>query len=165
MRISDWSSDVCSSDLAIAVANEMGLPDDVVIAGLQGFAGVRRRFTRTGEAGGITVIDDYGHHTVEIAAVLSAARGASGDGRTIAVVQPHRFTRLRDLFEEFCTCFNDDDAVVVADVYQAGEAPSPGIDRDALVEGLRARGHRRVVALQDPAELPDRKRTRLNSSH
>ncbi|MEQ9138106.1 MAG: UDP-N-acetylmuramate--L-alanine ligase [Thalassobaculum sp.] len=141
---------------AIAVANEMGLPDDVVTAGLQGFAGVKRRFTKTGEAGGVTVIDDYGHHPVEIAAVLSAARAASGDGRTIAVVQPHRFTRLRDLFEDFCTCFNDADAVIVADVYPAGEAPIPGVDRDALVEGLRARGHRRVVALQDPVDLAAR---------
>jgi len=141
---------------AIAVANEMGLPDDVVTAALQGFAGVKRRFTKTGEAGGISVIDDYGHHPVEISAVLSAARAASGDGRTIAVVQPHRFTRLRDLFEDFCTCFNDADAVIVADVYPAGEEPIPGIDRDALVEGLRARGHRRVVALQDPAELAAR---------
>lgn len=138
---------------AIAVANEMGLPDDVVVSGLQGFAGVKRRFTKTGEAGGITVIDDYGHHPVEIAAVLAAARAASGAGRTVAVVQPHRFTRLRDLFEDFCTCFNDADAVIVADVYPAGEAPIPGIDRDALVEGLRARGHRRVVALKDPVEL------------
>ena len=101
----------------------------------------------------MTVIDDYGHHPVEIAAVLAAARAASGTGRTIAVVQPHRFTRLRDLFEDFCSCFNDADAVIVADVYPAGEAPIPGIDRDALVEGLRARGHRRVVALKDPVEL------------
>src|SRR3546814_17487078 len=137
----------------------MGLADGVGMDGWQGFAGVKRRFTRTGEAGGITVIDDYGHHPVEIAAVLSAARGASGDGRTIAVVQPHRFTRLRDLFEDFCTCFNDADAVVVADVYPAGEAPIPGIDRDALVAGLRARGHRRVVALQAPAALPERVQT------
>ena len=138
---------------AIAVANEMGLPDEVVTASLQAFAGVKRRFTRTGEAGGISVIDDYGHHPVEIAAVLSAARAASGAGRVIAVVQPHRYSRLRDLFEDFCTCFNDADAVIVADVYAAGEAPIPGIDRDAMVAGLRARGHRRVQALGDPVEL------------
>src|SRR3546814_6286922 len=102
----------------------MGLADGVGMDGWQGFAGVKRRFTRTGEAGGITVIDDYGHHPVEIAAVLSAARGASGDGRTIAVVQPHRFTRLRDLFEDFCTCFNDADAVVVRSEEHTSELQS-----------------------------------------
>ncbi|EDP64775.1 UDP-N-acetylmuramate--alanine ligase [alpha proteobacterium BAL199] len=141
---------------AMAVASEMGLPDDRVVASLQGFGGVKRRFTKTGEAGGITVIDDYGHHPVEISAVLLAARSASGAGRVIAVVQPHRYTRLRDLFEDFCTCFNDADAVIVADVYPAGEAPIAGIDRDALVEGLRARGHRRVQPLGDPVELAAR---------
>jgi UDP-N-acetylmuramate--alanine ligase len=138
---------------AITVASEMGLPDDVVAASLQRFAGVKRRFTKTGEAGGITVIDDYGHHPVEITAVLSAARVAAGAGRVIAVVQPHRYSRLHDLFEDFCTCFNDADAVIVADVYAAGEAPLEGADRDALVAGLRARGHRRVQALADPIEL------------
>jgi UDP-N-acetylmuramate--alanine ligase len=137
---------------AIAVAREMGLDEDLIRKALAGFGGVKRRFTRTGEAGGITVIDDYGHHPVEIAAVLAAARQAS-KGRVIAVMQPHRYTRLHDLFEQFCTCFNDADTVIVADVYTAGEQPIDGADRDHLVEGLRARGHRQALALPAPEEL------------
>ncbi|RMD61233.1 MAG: UDP-N-acetylmuramate--L-alanine ligase [Alphaproteobacteria bacterium] len=137
---------------AIAVAHEMGVPDDVIRAGLAGFGGVKRRFTKTGEAGGVTVIDDYGHHPVEIAAVLHAARQAS-EGKVIAVVQPHRYTRLASLFEDFCACFNDADHVIVADVYAAGEDPIEGADRDALVEGMRTRGHRNVTALTDRALL------------
>jgi len=137
---------------ALAVGRELGLDDATLHRGLAGFAGVKRRFTKTGEVSGITVIDDYGHHPVEIAAVLHAARSAT-KGRVIAVVQPHRYTRLRDLFDEFCTCFNDADAVIVADVYPAGEAPIEGIDRDALVEGLRAHGHRRVIPLDGPEGL------------
>jgi len=105
-----------------------------------------------GEYNGVTVIDDYGHHPVEIAAVLKAAR-ESTNGRIVAVVQPHRYTRLQSLFEEFCSCFNDADAVVVAEVYAAGEAPIDGIDRDHFVQGLRAHGHREVVPLQKAAEL------------
>jgi UDP-N-acetylmuramate--alanine ligase len=116
------------------------------------FEGVNRRFTKTGAVDGITVIDDYGHHPVEIAAVLETARAAT-QGQVIAVVQPHRYSRLRDCFEEFCTCFNDADAVVVAHVYAAGEDPVEGIDRDALVEGLRSRGHRSVVPLDRPEDL------------
>ncbi|MEX0815468.1 MAG: UDP-N-acetylmuramate--L-alanine ligase [Dongiaceae bacterium] len=145
---------VQNSLAAIAVANEMGIDDEAVRAALAGFAGVKRRFTRTGTAGGVTVIDDYGHHPVEIAAVLRAAR-ASAAGQVIAVVQPHRYSRLAALFEEFCTCFNDADHVVVADVYPAGEAPIPGIDRDALVAGLLSHGHRQVTALPDPARLAE----------
>jgi UDP-N-acetylmuramate--alanine ligase len=137
---------------AIAVAHELGLPHHTIRKAIAGFGGVRRRFTRTGEWNGVTVIDDYGHHPVEIAAVLKAAR-ESTNGKIIAVVQPHRFTRLQSLFEEFCTCFNDADAVVVAEVYPAGEAPIPGIDRDHFVLGLRAHGHREVIALQKPADL------------
>jgi UDP-N-acetylmuramate--alanine ligase len=144
---------VQNSLAAIAVAEEMGLGDDVVHTAFAGFKGVNRRFTKTGEAHGVTVIDDYGHHPVEIAAVLRAARGATS-GSIIAVVQPHRYTRLKDLFAEFCTCFNDADAVLVAEVYAAGEAPIEGIDRDALVAGLRERGHRHAEALPSPAELP-----------
>ena len=138
---------------AVAVGWEMKIADDHLLAALASFAGVKRRFTKTGETGGITVIDDYGHHPVEIAAVLHAAR-ATADGRIIAVVQPHRYTRLRDLFEEFCTCFNDADTVIVSHVHAAGETPIDGIDRDAMVEGLTARGHRRVIALDKPEDLP-----------
>ena len=137
---------------AVAVAHELGIADDVIHAGLAKFGGVRRRFTRTGTWNGVTIIDDYGHHPVEIAAVLKAAR-ESTKGQVIAVVQPHRFTRLAALFEQFCTCFNDADVVIVAHVYPAGEALIPGIDRDALVQGLRTHGHRQVIALDSPDRL------------
>jgi UDP-N-acetylmuramate--alanine ligase len=137
---------------AIAVAHELGLADDVIRKAIAGFGGVKRRFTRTGEWNGITVIDDYGHHPVEIAAVLKAAR-ESTKGQVIAVMQPHRYTRLHSLFEQFSTCFNDADTVIVAPVYAAGEAPIAGADRDSLVQGLRARGHRQVIALEGPQEL------------
>jgi UDP-N-acetylmuramate--alanine ligase len=143
---------VQNSLAAIAVAEEMGLGEDIVREALAKFKGVKRRFTKTGESNGVTVIDDYGHHPVEIAAVLRAARSATGNN-VIAVVQPHRFTRLRDLFDDFCTCFNDADAVIVADVYAAGEQPIEGASRDALVAGMRARGHRNVQALPDPKDL------------
>jgi UDP-N-acetylmuramate--alanine ligase len=137
---------------AIAVAHQLGIPDDAIRKAVAGFGGVKRRFTRTGEWNGVTIIDDYGHHPVEIAAVLKAARD-SYSGRIIAVVQPHRFTRLQSLFEEFCSCFNDADVVIVAEVYPAGEAPIAGIDRDHFVGGLRAHGHREVIALQKSADL------------
>ena len=133
---------------AIAVAREIGVSDNEIVAALAGFAGVKRRFSKAGEVEGITVIDDYGHHPVEIAAVLKAARQAA-EGKVIAVVQPHRYSRLSGLFEDFCSCFNDADHVVVADVYAAGEEPIEGADRDGLVEGMRARGHRNVTALTD----------------
>src|ERR1700760_1395745 len=138
---------------AIAVAHELGISDDAIRKAIASFGGVKRRFTKTGEYHGITVIDDYGHHPVEIAAVLKAVRESS-NGKVVAVVQPHRYTRLQSLFEEFCTCFNDADAVVVADVYPAGEAPIPGIDRDHFVTAIKAHGHRHVIALQGPEELP-----------
>jgi len=137
---------------AIAVGRELEIDEAVLRTALEGFKGVKRRFTRTGEVGGVTIIDDYAHHPVEIAAVLHAARRA-GRKRVIAVVQPHRHSRLHDLFEEFCTCFNDADTVIVADVYAAGEEPIEGADRDGLVEGLRAHGHRHVVALEGPEAL------------
>lgn len=137
---------------AIAVARELGVSDDAIRKAIAGFGGVKRRFTKTGEWNGVTVIDDYGHHPVEIAAVLKAAR-ESTNGKIIAVVQPHRYTRLQSLFEEFCTCFNDADAVVVAEVYAAGETPIDGIDRDHFVAGLRAHGHREVIPLPAASEL------------
>ncbi len=139
---------------AIAVAIEMDIADDTISGTLGRFGGVKRRFTRTGIVAGITIVDDYGHHPVEIAAVLQAARTAVGTkGKVIAVVQPHRYSRLASLFEEFCTCFNDANTVVVAEVYAAGEEPIEGIDRDALVEGLRDRGHRSVLPLDGPDAL------------
>ena len=138
---------------AIAIGREMGLGNGVIRRALADFGGVERRFTKVGVAGGVTVIDDYGHHPVEIAAVLSAARSAY-HRRIVAVVQPHRYTRLRDLFEEFCTCFNDADTVVVADVHAAGEQPIEEIDREALIEGLWRHGHRHVLPLENPDTLP-----------
>ena len=137
---------------AIAVSAELGVDDATIRDGLARFTGVKRRFTKTGEVGGVTVIDDYGHHPVEISAVLKAARSAAA-GRVIAVVQPHRYSRLASLFEEFCTCFNDADHVIVADVYPAGETPIEGMDRDGLIEGLHAHGHTHVTALLAPKYL------------
>ena len=133
-------------------ARELGMTDAMIRSALQGFGGVRRRFTRTGEWNGVPIIDDYGHHPVEIAAVLRAARELSS-GQVIAVVQPHRYTRLSTLFDQFSTCFNDADTVIVAHVYPAGEAPIPGADRDALVQGLRAHGHRQVIPLDGAQDL------------
>lgn len=143
---------VANSLAAVAVAHELGLANDVVRNALANFAGVKRRFTKTGEAKGVTVIDDYGHHPVEIAAVLKAARSAT-TGNVIAVVQPHRYSRLSSLMAEFCTCFNDADTVIVADVYAAGEQPMDGVSKDTLVKGLQEHGHRHVVALPDAKSL------------
>lgn len=140
---------------AVAVARHLGLSGDEIRAALAGFAGVKRRFTKVGEVNGITVIDDYGHHPVEIAAVLKAARQALGPegGRVIAVHQPHRYSRLAHLFEEFCTCFNEADVVGIGDVYAAGEAPIPGISRDDLVAGLIRHGHRSAQAVGSEDDL------------
>ena len=138
---------VQNSLAAVAVAVEMGVADTLIQSGFAKFAGVKRRFTKVGEVDGITVIDDYGHHPVEIRAVLSAAREGVGAGRVIAVVQPHRFTRLRDHMEDFQAAFNDADVVYAAPVYAAGEAPIEGVDSDALVEGIKARGHRSAHAV------------------
>jgi UDP-N-acetylmuramate--alanine ligase len=137
---------------AVAVAQELGIGDEPVKKGLKAFTGVKRRFTRTGEWNGVTVFDDYGHHPVEIAAVLKASRAVT-KGKVVAVVQPHRYTRLSGLFDEFCTCFNDADAVIVAPVYAAGEAAIAGISHDALADGLRARGHRQVLKIDAPESL------------
>ena len=137
---------------AIAVAVEMGCDDDTIRNGFGSFGGVRRRFTKVGEVGGVPIIDDYAHHPVEIQAVLSAAR-ESAEGRVIAVAQPHRFTRLRDLMDEFQSCFNDADQVFVTPVYTAGEDPIEGVDAAALVEGLKSRGHRSAATVADQDEL------------
>ena len=138
---------------AIAVARELSVGHDAIRAGLTGFGGVKRRFTTTGVSGDVRVIDDYGHHPVEIGSVLKAARAVTA-GRVIAVVQPHRYSRLKDLFEDFCACFSDADVVIVADVYAAGEAPLEGASRDALVDGLRRYGHRRALPLTSAEALP-----------
>jgi len=137
---------------AIAVASQLKIADDTIRSALAKFGGVKRRFTRVGEWNGAVIIDDYGHHPVEIAAVLKAAREVA-KGQVVAVVQPHRYTRLKTLFEPFSTCFNDADAVIVANVYPAGEAPIEGADRDHLVEAVRARGHRNVIPLDGPEQL------------
>ena len=137
---------------AVTVAHELGIGDELIAKALAGFGGVKRRFTRTGEWNGVAVFDDYGHHPVEIAAVLRAARELT-QGQVIAIVQPHRYTRLKSLFEPFSTCFNDADAVIVADVYPAGEAPITGADRESLVSAVRARGHRQVISLESSREL------------
>lgn len=129
---------------ALAVALEIGIPDDRIRATLAAFGGVNRRFTLTGNWNGVPIYDDYAHHPVEIAAVLKAARGAT-DGKVIAIVQPHRYTRLKNLFGDFCTCFSDADAVIVTPVYSAGEKPIDGIDRDALIEGLKRQGRDNVL--------------------
>jgi UDP-N-acetylmuramate--alanine ligase len=132
---------------AVAVGLEMGMTDEQVAQGFVNFGGVKRRFTKVGtiatDTGEALVIDDYGHHPVEIRAVLSAAREGA-KGRVIAVAQPHRFTRLRDHMDDFQQCFNDADIVFVTPVYAAGEAPIDGTDSAALIDGVRARGHRQV---------------------
>jgi UDP-N-acetylmuramate--alanine ligase len=136
---------------AVGVAVEMGCADSVIQSGFAKFTGVKRRFTKVGEVDGVTVIDDYGHHPVEIRAVLAAAREGVGTGRVIAVVQPHRYTRLRDHLDEFSAAFNDADMVYAAPVYAAGEQPIEGVTSDAMVAGMKARGHRsaQVIAGQD----------------
>ena len=138
---------------AVAVAHELGMSPDAIRKALSGFGGVKRRFTRTGEWNGAIIFDDYGHHPVEIAAVLRAAR-ASTRNKVIAVVQPHRYTRLQSLFQEFASCFNDADDVIVADVYAAGEAPIESVDKAGLVSAIRAHGHRHAVGLPSPEDLP-----------
>ena len=139
---------------AIGSALELNIEFEDIRKGLDGFNGVKRRFTKVGEWNGATIIDDYGHHPVEIEAVLKAARSAT-EGNVIAVHQPHRYSRLHDLFGEFCACFNDADVVAIADVFAAGEAPIEGVSRDALVGGLRAHGHRSAHALSGEESLAD----------
>jgi UDP-N-acetylmuramate--alanine ligase len=141
---------------AVAVARFLGMKKDQIREALAGFAGVNRRFTRVGVVNGVTIIDDYGHHPVEIAAVLRAARQAVADtpgARVIAVHQPHRYSRLSNLFDDFCACFNEADVVGIAEVYAAGEEPIAGASRDDLVSGLIAHGHRHARAVIDEADL------------
>jgi UDP-N-acetylmuramate--alanine ligase len=144
---------VSNAVAAISVARELGIASDAIRRALAQFGGVKRRFTRVGSWNGAAIIDDYGHHPVEIAAVLKAARQAFS-GPLVAIVQPHRYTRLRDLFDQFCTSLNGADAAIVAPVYPAGEQPIEGVNRDALAEGLRAHGHKRVIAIDGPDDLP-----------
>jgi UDP-N-acetylmuramate--alanine ligase len=137
---------------SVAVALHLGMSGDAIRAGLHSFKGVNRRFTKVAELDGVTIIDDYAHHPVEIAAALKAAR-QSHSGRIIAIHQPHRYSRLNDLFDDFCTCFNDADVVGITDIFAAGEAPIAGSDRDSLVIGLTGHGHRNAMAVADEAAL------------
>ena len=137
---------------AIAVARHLGMKSSEIKEALANFKGVNRRFTKVGEVNGVTIIDDYGHHPVEIAAVLKAARQAS-EGRIIAVHQPHRYSRLSSLFDDFCSCFNEADVVAIADVFAAGEDPIAGASRDDLVTGLIRHGHRHARAIHSEEDL------------
>jgi UDP-N-acetylmuramate--alanine ligase len=141
-----------NSTSAIIVARELGMSDDAVRKGLASFEGVKRRFTKTGEHNGVMVFDDYGHHPVEIAAVLSAARRVT-QNKVVAVMQPHRYSRLSSLFPEFCSCFNDADSVIIAPVYAAGETPIDGASHANLAQGIHDRGHRSVQSIEDPKQL------------
>jgi len=136
----------------VAVALELGISDEAIVGAFERFEGVKRRFTKVGEAHGAVIVDDYAHHPTEIRAVLSAAREGA-DGRVIAVMQPHRYSRLEALMDDFQSAFNDADVVFVAPVYPAGEEPIEGIDSAALADGLRAHGHRMVRAVADLDEL------------
>ncbi|WP_406872165.1 UDP-N-acetylmuramate--L-alanine ligase [Aminobacter sp. P9b] len=143
---------VSNATAAIAVATELGISAEAVKSGLSSFGGVKRRFTHTGTWNGVEVFDDYGHHPVEIKAVLSAAREAT-KGRVIAIAQPHRFTRLRDLFDDFSACFNDADTVMVAPVYAAGEDPIEGVNSETLTARIRAGGHRDARHIEGAAAV------------
>jgi UDP-N-acetylmuramate--alanine ligase len=138
---------------AISVASEMGISEDIIRKGLSTFQGVKRRFTKIGEVNSITIIDDYGHHPVEIAAALDAAKLACDKGRVFAIVQPHRFTRLRDLFDDFCRCFEEADIVFVSDVFSAGEKAIKGFDRKNLVDGINKSGLCEARSLEEPTSL------------
>ena len=135
------------------MASDERLADEAICRGIANFQGVGRRFQRYGEQaladGSFMLVDDYGHHPVEINAVLKAARSAT-QGKVIAVIQPHRYSRIQNLFEEFCVCFNDADTVIVSEIYAAGEDPIPGINQEALINGLTSHGHRNVLALTEP---------------
>lgn len=145
---------VQNSLIACAIADQLDIPLETMVKGLENFVGVKRRFTHVGTVNGVDIIDDYGHHPVEIKAVLNAARRAKPKSKIVAVMQPHRFTRLRDLFDEFCTCFNDADSVIITDIYTAGETPIKGITRDHFVQAIKAAGHKDVQALENWDDLP-----------
>ncbi|MCU0953560.1 MAG: UDP-N-acetylmuramate--L-alanine ligase [Hyphomicrobium sp.] len=157
-RLSGWQVPVpglhntLNALAAIAVAAEAGIPDETIRAGLAEFSGVKRRFQPTGQWNGIQIYDDYGHHPTEIAAVLEAAR-AGTKGRVVAVCEPHRYTRVRDLFREFCACFKDADSVIVAPLYSAGETPIAGVDQHTLADGIRSTGHRAVTSVDHPSDM------------
>jgi UDP-N-acetylmuramate--alanine ligase len=144
---------VSNATAAIAVAHELGMTPEGITKGLSAFGGVKRRFTHTGDWNGVAVFDDYAHHPVEIKAVLEAARDAAGDKRVIAIMQPHRYTRLNDLFDDFASCFNDADVALVAPVFEAGEAPIEGINHEALVSRMKSGGHRDARAISGPADV------------
>jgi UDP-N-acetylmuramate--alanine ligase len=138
---------------ALTVARELGIGEDTIRTAFNAFEGVKRRFQRVGEYRGAAIIDDYGHNPFKIAAALKAARQAY-TGPVVAIVQPHRFTRLRDTFEQFCTCLNDADVAIVAPVYPAGEQPIEGIDHHTYADAVRSHGHRNVQTIESPDELP-----------
>lgn len=140
---------------ATIIARELEIPDEAIREGFARFNGVKRRFTETGRPGGVRIIDDYGHHPVEIAATLTAARSVTG-GKVVAVVQPHRYSRLDRLYDDFCACFNEADHVLIGDVYAAGETPIPGRDKDGLTQGVSGHGHRGAEALESWDHLPAR---------
>jgi UDP-N-acetylmuramate--alanine ligase len=144
---------VSNATAAIAVAHELGMSAENITKGLSAFGGVKRRFTHTGDWNGVSVFDDYAHHPVEIKAVLQAARAAAGDKRVIAVMQPHRYTRLHDLFDDFAACFNDADIALVAPVYEAGEDPIEGANHTGLVSRMKSGGHRDARAISGPADV------------
>jgi UDP-N-acetylmuramate--alanine ligase len=137
---------------AVAVATEAGIPDDLIRKGLGGFSGVKRRFQQTGTWNGVAIFDDYGHHPAEVAAVLAAAR-AGAKGRVVAVFEPHRYTRVRDLFAEFSACFRNADHVIIGPLYSAGEPPISGIDHHALAAGVRRSGHPSVLSVDAPKDI------------
>jgi UDP-N-acetylmuramate--alanine ligase len=157
-RIRGWSiplsghHNALNALAAIAAASEAGIADDVIRKAIAGFSGVKRRFQLTGTWNGVSIYDDYGHHPVEIAAVLKAARSGAR-GRVIALVEPHRYTRVRDLFLEFASCFKDADQVIVTPLYTAGEAPIDGINHSALAEAIRATGHGSVASVANEREV------------
>ena len=153
---------VQNSLAAISIAVEMDISQEIIRNALASFKGVKRRFTKVGEVEGVKIIDDYGHHPTEIRAVLEAARQAT-EGRVIAIMQPHRFTRLQSLFEGFCTCFNDADVVLIADVYAAGERPIAGVNKESLVEGIRYHGHREAQVLNNPKVLANKIKVMMSS--